>query len=227
MIFIGKRGFSAKIALLLLIAISLEFNCSTCQRLIEAREEFSSKKTDCSRKCDTKYSNADCWKKSFIFFTDDFIFNLLNFLKTAHMLSDYNERSSFHHGLKFLRNETQFEKFSEPFQKHTNQQLVEFSDTMKKIYKLIVNDYERLMVKNQTWLMLQEQRIKGRLDCPRSKCFEVKDTFMQRQEGYDSKIRMLKVLTAFFASASSLLIGTYLFLYLLIESRLLKTYKKL
>lgn len=165
-------------------------------------------------------------KSRSFFFTNDFVLNYLNFLKTAQILAEHRDgAASFYYNSTKLKNQLLFNKFAEPFK---NNDIVDFADTMKNIYNSIVGNYERLLQDNQVnQKKNQNNRISLRLNCPKSKCFEVKHTYLEREDTYETKIRVLKVLTIFFASASSLLIIVYLFLYLLIDSQLVRTYKKL
>lgn len=201
-----------------LIAILLK--STTCEIINLNDNSFISTNQACSRKCDTKYSNKECWTKSFTFFTNDFLLNSLNFLKTADMLSQYKDGSTLYSNLEFLRNDTLFDQFLQPF---LNNEIKEFSDTMKIVYGKIISDYERLLHKNSI------ANIKGsyQLKCPRSSCFDASETSMQRDINETSILNALKICTFFFGSASIILITVYICLHIFIESQLIKTYKKL
>ena len=134
---------------------------------------------------------------------------------------------------ELTRNQT-FEEFLKPFK---NNEMKEFTQTMRFVYDLIVNDFEKILLqKNEEISIIQkiekeEEEEEGAFVCPSSECFEevVIDSKIQHVSNKESssKIRVLKVLTIFFGSASFILISVYIFFYILIENRLVKTYKKL
>ena len=51
-----------------------------------------------SRECETKYTGADCWKKSFSFFIEDFVFNIDKYLSLVEEINN-NEVSLFQYNL--------------------------------------------------------------------------------------------------------------------------------
>lgn len=184
---------------------------------------IDSNKLECSRRCDTKYSDGKCWQKTFDFFTNDFISNTLNFLKTSRSLRNNKDGLNIYLKLDSLQNDILFEKFVKPY---VISDIIEFSDTMRVIYSMMINDYEEHLKKEYT----KDDKMKYKDDslrCPQSEYFQADNTRMERNKFQESKLQVLKVLTVFFASATFLLIGVYVFLYLLIEMRLVNTYKNL
>ena len=125
--------------------------------------------------------------------------------------------------LELYFNET-FEKFSAPFHKPDEENEVppwktEFTTAMDLCKELLLEKYR------QTFL--REQSSPGVLSCPRSKCHQLVGTYMEENVDEAARIRVLQVLTFFFTFTSLLMICVYLFMYFLVENRLIKSYKKL
>lgn len=218
------------LALLLVLLLSI----ASCQVSTSASKTSSvasfSRPTQivCTRRCNTKYSDGNCWKKSFSFFIDDLVYSLLNFIKSARLLSQRKD-ILLYNNLELSFNET-FDKFSKPFRENFNNSL-DFPASMDLCKHLIVNEYRQLFMEQLTVTTQQvnsQQRNPQVLDCPRSNYYaDVTDSRMQANVNEESKVRVLKALTFFFLFTSVLMISMYLFMYLLVESRLVKSYKKL
>lgn len=117
-----------------------------------------------------------------------------------------------------------FDEFAKPFRENFNNSL-DFPASMDLCKHLILNEYRQLFMQQLTSSQQTSPQV---LDCPRSKYYaDVTDSRMQANVNEESRVRVLKALTFFFAFTSVLMISMYLFMYLLVESRLVKSYKKL
>jgi len=81
-----------------------------------------------------------------------FLFNI-KFTKNLFL---YQNGASIYLNHEIFKNESLLNEFLGPFQ---DNEIVEFSETMKSIYNLIVNEYERLLFQNKKKMSINQVNV--------------------------------------------------------------------